>query len=184
MTSIAATGLQQYSSPRDLLQSELSSEISAGTIGATDGSALSSALDDIDAALQSDRASTSSTGSQPPSPDDMKKKIDGLIASEVQNGKLTDDQATELQNVFAKTFQNGGPGGGPRGPGGPGGAGGPGGSASNSASSDTSNSSSDSTTKLLQDFLKLLQDSQGTTGYNASGDAQGQSTSLLVNYQT
>jgi hypothetical protein len=182
MTSIAATGLQQYSSPRDLLQSELSSEISAGTISATDGSALSSALDDIDAALQSDRASTSSTGSQPPSPDDIKKKIDGLIASEVQNGKLTDDQATELQNVFAKTFQNGGPGGGPGG--GPDGTGGPGGSASNSSSSDTSNSSSDSTTKLLQDFLKLLQDSQGTTSYSPSGDAQGQSTSLLVNYQT
>ena len=178
MTSIAATSLQQYSSPRDLLQNELSSEISTGTISSADGSALSSALDDIDTAMQSDRASA--TGGQP-SPGDMKKKIDGLIASEVQNGKLTDDQATELQNVFAKAFQNGGPGG----PGGPGGAGGGTSSAPSSDSSGTqSSSSSDNTTQLLQDFLKLLQDSQGTTGYDASGDAQSKLTSLLVNYQT
>jgi hypothetical protein len=183
MTSIAATSLQQYSSPRDLLQNELSSEISAGTISSADGSALSSALDDIDTAMQSDRASA--TGGQPPSPGDMKKKIDGLIASEVQNGKLTDDQATELQNVFAKAFQNGGPGGAPGGPGGLGGAGGGTSSASSSDSSGTqSSSSSDNTTQLLQDFLKLLQDSQGTTGYDASGDAQSKLTSLLVNYQT
>jgi len=182
MTSIAATSLQQYSSPRDLLQNELSSEISAGTISSADGSALSSALDDIDTAMQSDRASA--TGGQPPSPADMKKKIDGLIASEVQNGKLTDDQATELQNVFAKAFQNGGPGGGPGGPGGPGGAGGTSSASSSDSSGTQSSSSSDNTTQLLQDFLKLLQDSQGTTGYDASGDAQSKLTSLLVNYQT
>jgi len=49
----------------------------------------------------------------------MKSKIDDLIAGEVQNGKLTSDQAEELKNVFAKVFSHGGgPQGGPGGPGG------------------------------------------------------------------
>ncbi|MGO9396543.1 MAG: hypothetical protein ACLP19_01695 [Xanthobacteraceae bacterium] len=111
MTSISPTGYQQQS-PLITLQNELTSMVSSGTISSSDQSALSSALTDINSALQSDASSS------PPSPTDIKSKIDSLIAQEVQNGKLTSDQATELQSVFSNAFSQGGPGG----PGGPGGA--------------------------------------------------------------
>jgi hypothetical protein len=167
VTSISSATIQQFSSPRDLLQSELSSEVSAGTISSADGSALGSALNDIDASLQRDRASGATTGGQPPSPGGIKQKIDDLIASEVKSGKLTDSQAKELKNVFAKAFQHGGPG-----------------AASGSADSSTQSTSSSGANQLLQDFIKLLQDAQSTSGYNATGDVQSQLKSLLVNYQT
>ena len=76
MTSISATSTSAYS-PLDLLKSELSKEVSAGTISSSDQSALSSALDDIDSALKSQGSSSSS--STPPSPDEMQSKIDNLI---------------------------------------------------------------------------------------------------------
>lgn len=185
MTSISSANFHQFSSPRQLLQNELSSEVTAGTISSADSEALSSALDDIDAAMQSDRASRTAD-SGPPAPGEMKQKIDDLIAAEVKSGKLTDDQADELKNVFANAFQHGGPGGpgGSGGPGGPGGGGG-GGAASASDGSDTpASSSDDTTTKLLEDFIKLLRDAQGTNGYGASGDLKSKLTSLLVDYQT
>jgi hypothetical protein len=167
VTSISSATIQQFSSPRDLLQSELSSEVSAGTISSADGSALGSALNDIDASLQRDRASGATTGGQPPSPGGIKQKIDDLIASEVKSGKLTDSQAKELKNVFAKAFQHGGPG-----------------AASGSADSSTQSTSSSGANQLLQDFIKLLQDAQSTSSYNATGDVQSQLKSLLINYQT
>jgi hypothetical protein len=86
MTSISSVGFQ-HQSPLATLQNELTSEVSSGTISSSDQSALSSALTDINSALQSDASSS------PPSPSDMESKIDGLIAQEVQNGKLTSDQA-------------------------------------------------------------------------------------------
>jgi len=104
MTSISPINYQQQS-PLSLLQNELTSEVSSGTISASDQSALGSALTDINSALQSN------TSSSPPSPSDMKSKIDSLISQEVQNGKLTSNQATELQNVFSSAFSKGGPGG-------------------------------------------------------------------------
>jgi hypothetical protein len=178
VTSISSATSQQFSSPRDLLQSELSSEVSAGTISSADGSALGSALNDIDASLQQDRASGATSG-QPPSPGEIKQKIDDLIASEVKSGKLTDSQAKELKNVFVKAFQHGGPGA----------ASGSGDSSTQSTSSSGADSSTQSTpssdaNRLLQDFIKLLQDAQSTSGYNATGDVQSQLKSLLVNYQT
>jgi hypothetical protein len=192
MTSISSVGFQ-HQSPLTMLQNELTSEVSNGTISSSDQSALSSALTDINSALQSDASSS------PPSPSDMKSKIDSLIAQEVQNGKLTSDQATELQNIFSNAFKGGrgGPGG-PGGPGGvpPGGPGGPGGaadsqSASNSDStSSTDNSSSDSASSnsainLLQDFLKLLRDSTTVTAnYGANGQTTSVSTASIVNYQS
>jgi hypothetical protein len=116
MSSISSVGFQNQS-PLTILQNELASEVSSGPISSSDQSALSSALSDINSALQSDSSSS------PPSPSDMKSKIDGLISQEVQSGKLTSDQAKELQNIFANAFK-GGPGGagGPP-PGGPGGFG-------------------------------------------------------------
>jgi hypothetical protein len=142
MTSISATSGSNYLSPLQLLQNELQTEVSSGAISSTDQSALSSALNDINSSLQNDGPS-SSTGGANASPGDLKSKIDTLIAGEVSSGKLTSDQATELQSVFAAAFANG-PGGagdstsatsasaaggglapaGPGGPGGPGGAGG------------------------------------------------------------
>src|SRR4051812_47776773 len=147
MTSISATGSSGYTSPLQLLQKELQSEVSAGKISSSDQDALASALTDIDSSLQSSRASDQSSGARPSS-DAMKSKIDDLIAGEVSSGKLTSDQAAELQDVFKNAFANG-PGG-AGGPGGPGGAGGPppGGpppSGDASSSDDTSSSSSSST---------------------------------------
>src|SRR5580698_9851048 len=143
MTSISATsGSSNYLSPLQLLQNELQTEVSSGAISSSDQSALSSALNDINSSLQSD-SPAGSTGGTNASPGDLKSKIDTLIAGEVSSGKLTSDQATELQGVFAAAFANGpggagdstsasnagAPGGGipPTGPGGPGGPGGAGG---------------------------------------------------------
>src|SRR5216684_5529662 len=118
MTSISAISSSNYQSPLQKLQDELQAEINSGTIGSSDQDALSSALTDIDSSLQSSRASDSAGGTRP-SPGDLKSKIDDLIAGEVSSGKLTSDQATELQGVFKAAFANG-----PDGAGGPGGAGG------------------------------------------------------------
>lgn len=105
--------------PLQKLQQELQAELSSGKISSGDQDALSSALTDIDSSLQADRSSQSS-GSRP-SPDEMKSKIDDLISAQVSSGKLTSDQATELQGVFQSAFADGGPGGagGPKGAGGP-----------------------------------------------------------------
>src|SRR5207237_9872306 len=130
ITSMSAAASNFYQSPLQKLQAELPAEVTSGTIATSDQDALSSALTDIDASLQSSRSSDQASGTRP-SPDDLKSKIDDLIAGEVSSGKLTSDQATELQGVFKAAFANGpggegGPGGpgGPRGPGGPGGPGG------------------------------------------------------------
>jgi hypothetical protein len=104
------------------LENELPSDVSNGTISSSDQSALSTALTSINNALQSDASSGQSSSS---SPADLKSKISDLIGSEVQNGTLTSNQATELQNIFSSAFSQGGAGGpggaggGPSGPGGP-----------------------------------------------------------------
>ena len=205
MSSIgSATASQQSFSPLKMLQTELASEVKAGTVSSADQSALSSALDDIDKAMQSSKPSAGSR----PSPDEMKSKIDSLISDEVSSGKLTSDQADELKGVFAKAFQGG--------PGGPG-AGGAGGSksskdtdpadtngdgtvsaveqaaynaksttSSDSTSSTSSTSSSDSdVTKLLQSFLDSLKQSQSKTSTYGDGGSTLQSKleALIVNYQ-
>ena len=185
MTSISSAGIapHAFTSPRELLQNELLSEVSSGAISADDQDALSAALDDIDSTLRSQRPER---GSARPSPTEMKSKIDDLIATEVQNGKLTSDQADELKNVFAKAFSHGGDGaGGPQG--GPGGAGGPGGSCAPGGSGDASasSSSSDQLNQILSDFLKSLQQSLSKNStYDASGDTGSVSISALVmNFQ-
>jgi hypothetical protein len=203
MTSISsALGAQSFS-PLTLLQNELASEASSGKISSDDQSALSSALSDIDAAMQSQAQS----GGSPPSPGAMKSKIDSLIAGEVKDGKLTSAQADELKNVFAQALQ-GGPGG-AGGPGGPGGAGGGGGSSKTSTDAADTNgdgtvsaaeqaaydaktattsgsSSSSDVSQLMQDFLKLIQDSQGnsSSSYNTDGSSlAAQIQALIVNSQ-
>ena len=106
MTSISAASASSYQSPLQRLQDELQSEVSSGAVSSSDQSALSSALTDIDSSLQSSQASDQTSGTKP-SPTDLKSKIDDLIQSEVSSGKLTSDQATELQGVFKAAFANG-----------------------------------------------------------------------------
>ena len=176
MTSTSSIAMQSLS-PLTLLQNELTSEVSAGTISSSDQSALSSALTEIDTQMKSERA----TGGSPPSPGDMQSKIDDLISTEVSNGKLTSGQAEELKNVFAKAFQ-GGQGAGPGGPGGPGG---PPPNAGANAGGGTQGSSDSDTSNMLSNFLKSLQDSQGSSsGYSTTGNSLlSQIQSLIVNYQ-
>jgi hypothetical protein len=195
MTSISAASAQTYQSPLQKLQDELLSEVKSGAIKSSDQDALTSALTDIDSAIQASRTSDQASGTRP-SPADMKSKIDDLIAGEVSSGKLTSDQATELQSVFKAAFANG-PGG-AGGPGGPGGAGGPppGGpppSGDASSSDDTSSSSSSSTSidDILKQFLQSLQESlsaSSSTSYGASGTTSSSSSAsfsaLLIDYQS
>jgi hypothetical protein len=115
MTSISLLSNSTYQSPLQRLQDELQSEVNSGAVSSSDQDALSSALNDIDSQLQSSQASDQASGTRP-SPGDLKSKIDDLIAGEVSSGKLTSDQATELQGVFKAAFakgHHGGPGGPP-----------------------------------------------------------------------
>ena len=193
MTSISAASTNSYQSPLQKLQDELLSEVNSGAVNSSDKDALSAALTDIDSAMQASRASDQAGGTRP-SPADMKSKIDDLIAGEVSSGKLTSDQATELQGIFKSAFANG-PGG-ARGPGGPGGAGGPppGGpppSDDASSSDDTSSTSSSSIDDILKQFLQSLQDSlsaSSSTSYGATGATSSSSSAsfsaLLIDYQS
>ena len=197
MTSISAASAQTYQSPLQKLQDELLSEVKSGTISSSDKDALSAALTDIDSSMQSSRASDQASGTRP-SPGDLKSKIDDLINGEVSSGKLTSDQATELQGIFKAAFANGpgGAGGGHGGPGGPGGAGGPppGPPPSDGASSsDDSSSSTTSADDILKQFLQSLQEqlsASSSTSYGATGSSSTSSSSsssfsaLLIDYQS
>src|SRR5437868_7311324 len=134
MTSVSAVSSSSYLTPLQQLQKELKSEVTSGKISATDATALSSALTDIDSSLQGS-SSSGSSGTQS-APGDLKSKIDDLISGEVSSGKLTSDQATELKDVFKNTFANGGPGGPPPS------------DSDSSSSTDSTKSSSDSTTNV------------------------------------
>jgi hypothetical protein len=196
MTSISAASAQTYQSPLQKLQDELLSEVKSGAIKSSDQDALAWALTDIDSAMQANRASDQASGTRP-SPADLKSKIDDLIAGEVSSGKLTSDQATELQGIFKAAFANGpGGAGGPGGPGGAGGpppGGGPGGpppADDASSSDDSSSSSSTSIDDILKQFLQSLQESlsaSSSTSYGATGTTSSSSASfsaLLIDYQS
>ena len=183
MISISAASARTYQSPLQKLQDELLSEVKSGAIKSSDKDALASAQTDIDSAMQASRASGQASGTRP-SPADMKSKIDELIAGEVSSGKLTSDQATELQGIFKAAFANG-----------PGGAGGPppGGPppADGASSSDDTSSSTASIDDILKQFLQSLQESlsaSSSTSYGASGNSStGSSVSfsaLLIDYQS
>ena len=195
MTSISAASTNSYQSPLQKLQDELLSEVKSGAIKSSDQDALASALTDIDSAMQASRASDQASGTRP-SHADLKSKIDDLINSEVSSGKLTSDQATELQGIFKAAFANG-PGG-AGGPGGPRGAGGPppggpppSGDASSSEETSSSSSSSTSIDDILKQFLQSLQESlsaSSSTSYGATGTTSSSSSAsfsaLLIDYQS
>lgn len=192
MTSISAASAQTYQSPLQKLQDELLSEVKSGAVKSSDQDALASALTDIDSALQAGRAGDQASSTRP-SPADLKSKIDDLINSQVADGKLTSDQATELQGIFKEAFANG-PGGagghgGPRGAGGPPPGGPP--PADDASSNDDSSSSTSSIDDILKQFLQSLQESlsaSSSTTYGATGTSSASSTAsfsaLLIDYQT
>jgi len=186
MTSISAASINTYQSPLQKLQDELLSEVKSGAIKSSDQDALASALTDIDSAMQASRASDQASGTRP-SPADLKSKIDDLINGEVSSGKLTSDQATELQGIFKAAFANGpGGAGGPP----PGGRGGPP-PADGASSTDDSSSSTTSIDDILKQFLQSLQESlsaSSSTTYGATGSSSASSsgsfTALLIDYQS
>lgn len=191
MTSISAASTNSYQSPLQKLQDELLSEVNSGAVNSSDKDALSAALTDIDSAMQASRASDQAGGTRP-SPADMKSKIDDLIAGEVSSGKLTSDQATELQGVFKAAFAHGsGRGQGPGGAGGPP-PGGPPPSDDASSTDDTSSSSSStSIDDIMKQFLQSLQDSlqassasYGATGATSSSSSTASFSALLIDYHS
>lgn len=181
MTAISSASTSSYLSPLQQLQKELAAELTAGQISSSDASSMSTALKDIDSALQS--GSPADTGGTQ-TPGDMKSKIDDLISKEVSNGTLTTDQAEKLKNVFAQAFGQG--------PGGPGGPPPDGvGAADASTSSSSSASSSDgsgSVDDLVKQFLELLQQTQSSSAnsYGSTGTTTNAASfsALLVDYRT
>jgi len=183
MTSISAASAQTYQSPLQKLQDALLSEVKSGAIKSSDQDALASALTDIDSAMQSSRASDQASGTRP-SPADLKSKIDDLINGEVSSGKLTSDQATELQGIFKAACANGPGGAGVPPPGGP-----P--PADGASSSDDTSSSTTSIDDILKQFLQSLQDqlsASSSTSYGATGSSSTSSSAsfsaLLIDYQS
>jgi hypothetical protein len=197
MTSISAASTNSYQSPLQKLQDELQSEVNSGAVNSSDKDALSAALTDIDSAMQASRASDQASGTRP-SPADMESKIDDLIAGQVSSGKLTSDQATELQGIFKAAFANGpggaGGSGGPRGAGGPPLGGPPPGGpppAGDASSSDDSSSSTNSIDDILKQFLESLQEqlsASSSSTYGATGSSSTSSSAsyaaLLIDYQS
>jgi hypothetical protein len=174
-TTISSSSFgSQRLSPRDLLQNSLTSQVASGKIDGADKDALSAALDTIDSAMRAERGSFSSARTAPPSPDQAKAKVDGLIDAQVESGSLTSEQADGLKQLFADTFANGpgGPGGPPPGP--P-----PGGGEDGTTTSLTITSDDADVTRALQDFLKQLQEKLGS-GYSASGQSSGSSGSSVL----
>jgi hypothetical protein len=185
MTPNSATSGSSYLSPLQKLQDELQAEVNSGAISSSDQNALSSALTDISSALQSGAADASAGGANA-SPGDLKSKIDSLIAGEASSGKLTSDQATELQGVFKAAFANGASGahhghhGGHDGP-----------PPADASSTTDGTGSTGSTGDILQQFLQSLQNSlsaSSSSSYSATGFSDPGSSSsfsaLLINYQT
>ena len=192
MTSISAATSSTLS-PLQKLQDQLQAEVNSGAISSSDQSALSSALTDINASLQNGAAGDQAGGTSAP-PGDLKSKIDGLIANEVSSGKLTSDQASELQGVFKAAFADGGGAAGGAGHAHHGHHGGHGGASSADSSQATDSTSSTSSTDVLQQFLQSLQNSltasSSSASYGATGAADPASsagasfTALLINYQS
>ena len=173
MSSIPATPSHpQMISPRERIQEELESGISSGAIRADDQTALETALDAIDEAMRQSRPSEGS--GRPASPDEMSRKISDLVDEQAAAGTLTTDQADELKKLFTAAPQEGA--GGPGGPGGP-----PPPPPEGEPSSETSSSSSTDLMKLLEDFLKQLQETKSTsTAYGTDGASSTADVTALV----
>lgn len=154
----------QRPSPLELLKNTLATQVSSGAVASNDQSALSSALDSIDASMRSSRGSQSTKESGDP-----KSKIDSLIDAQVSAGSLTSDQAEELRSVFSAAFGSGPQGAGGPPPGPPPGM--PPGESEEDEDSTTSASSGLSgnidIAALLQELMKKV--SESSTAYTGNG---------------
>ncbi len=180
MSSISSsTTLSAIPSPRARMNSRLEAATSAGTISKTDEVALSSALDDIDKALAS--SSSSGAAGTRAAPEDMKAKINSLIDQEVKDGKLTDEQASELKDLFGANATEATQGAqGPRGPGGPPP---PPPADSDDDDSTTTDSTTTETDKLdaLAALLQKLRDTVASTDtYGTSETSSASQAGLLI----
>lgn len=102
MTSIASVSTPLTPpSPRDRIEERIASATSSGKISAADQSALSTALESIESDVTSAPAGDAK-------PADARAKMASLIQQQVDSGKLTEDQATELKGFFAKGHHGGG----------------------------------------------------------------------------
>jgi hypothetical protein len=185
MTSIPATSNTTHQSPLQRLQDELKSEIASGDISSSDRTALSSALSDINSALQSSASDQASDTNTKTAPHDLQSKISSLIAGEVSSGKLTNDQATELQGLFKAAFANGrgGTSGSP-----PTDGASPTASTGDSSTPSSNSLSSQSAEDIMKELQKLVQNSLSlpSTSYNATGSGANSSSlaASLINYQS
>lgn len=205
MTSVSSSNAAQAYRPppppagRERIGDRIQQGVSSGSISATDATALTSALDSIDAGLSPEvsgsaapsRAS-SSTSARPSRPDPvaMKEKIDGLIADQVSAGSLTSAQADTLKSLFSGSGDDVQGVDGPKGAGGPKRAGGP--PPAEAASSDDgpsggalSEDANASASRLISDFLSQLQSRvSGSTGYGAAGTSSPNRTaaSLVMDF--
>jgi hypothetical protein len=199
MSAISSSTTNQFSVQRptphgsghNRLASTIGSELSSGALSSTDATALTGALDAIDASLSSDDPS-STTGSNSTDstrsrldPASMKDRIDSLIAGQVDSGALTSDQASELKNLFAsggRSTADSDSLSGPSGAGGP-----PPGPPPGQSQDDTSSTSGSSTSDLLSSFLQQLQASQSSNArYGANGSSQygANASALLVDFSS
>ena len=184
-SSISGSAMNmQRMSPLAMLQKNLVSEISSGKINSADQDALSAALQSIDDSMQAGRSS-GSTRKAPPSPDEAKAKVESLIDDQVTAGKLTSEQADELKQLFADTF-DGGPGG-AKGAGGPpppppGPPPGEEDSDESGSASLTISGSSGSIAKLLQELIEKFAQTSSSTSYGTNGrtSTSTQSSSLFL----
>ncbi|HEY0353586.1 MAG TPA: hypothetical protein VGC68_08145 [Enterovirga sp.] len=214
-TISSSTAAQLFSTQRppppsgkNPVASAIGDEVSSGSLSATDGTALTSALKSIDASLFGD--STASTGGTSSSggtsstgretrldPSDMKDRIDSLIDDQVTGGGLTSAQADTLKQIFAQNAsggpddesddedsgQVGGIGGHCRRPHGPP----PTDQVSASSAIDATDATETGADDLLSSFIQQLQSSQSSaSGYGASGSGSSSrsSAALLFDFQT
>lgn len=180
-----------HSSGHNRMASMISSELSSGALSSTDATALTGALDAIDASLSSDDPSSTSASNSTDStlsrldPTSMKDRIDSLIAGQVDSGALTRDQASELKNLFAsggRSTTNSDSFSGPSGAGGP-----PPGPPPGQSQDGASSTSGSSTGDLLSTFLQQLQASQSSNAsYSAKGSSQygANASALLVDFRS
>lgn len=95
-TALSLASLTQTYSTVSSAKTELTTEVENGTVSSSEQTALSSAIDDIGTALQSDSSDRTSTA--------LLDKINTLIASKVEDGTLTEDEADDLTNIFANAI--------------------------------------------------------------------------------
>lgn len=162
-------------SDRMRIAAAIGNEVSSGTISASDATALNGALDAIDSGLKAGAGSSGDGAGTRLDPASAKDRIDALIADQVDNGKLTSDQAATLKGLFA---EGGGKGAGGPPPGPPPGEDAGAAAGASRASSSAATPSSDDILATFIEQLKAVQ--TAGTGYAASGASGSVNASALL----